>query len=619
MKKFLSKINIKISKTKIGRIVPEILIKLKSSRIATKISQISQKRQSNSEKYKATNFLLMIGFPLFITTLIEIIQMKTVSKFILFLFEKPSIVLFNILLASMIFITLLFLFKKGWVAVAVMGITLTTLSVVELFKFNTSGNHLILTDMKMAVNVGNLTRFAYIKITAPLVISVAILFIYIGAVFWFNPKLKIKMSKRLVTSGVSFATITCLLVTPSIAVPVYSFFDIDTTYSDNVFRVNEKFDNNNFLAFLAQTTTEFLSRKIDEPEYYTIDTIGEMLIPANKGTEIFKKPNVIMIMSEAFADFRIFDSLEIDPSIYESFDNIRNEGYAGRAVVPAFGSFTVKTEFELMFGLPVKSLNDPNMPQRLLLDREQQTMPRYFNSLGYNTNYIHTFASTFYSRERIFANYGYDNMYFDDDLTVPTEYYEAYISDTTIFNQIDTILAENEDPSFIFTTTMQNHQPYNPNEAYTTQLDYYLAGIKNMTGNLEEFINGLKELDEPTLVFFVGDHFPCFKGEDSIYNQLEINSQNCNELYEQSYFIWSNYDMDYSDAPNGPISAFYMPYVLLDLIDAPKDDLIQTMLDKSKSFPIYTTNYDNTTANDAELDMFTYDIVLGEQYLDEGK
>ncbi len=586
-----------------------------------KLAIVHNTRKNNSEKYKATNIILVLAFPIFISTLVEIIQMKTPEKYVEFLFSKPSVVLFSILLISFFFYALLMLVKKASIAAAVVGITMTTLSIVELFKFNTSGNHLILTDMKVATgtkSLGNLTKFAYIKITPELVVCVLILFIYLGAVFWFNPILKFKLKKRLITSFACFTTIFAMFFSPTIAAPVYSFFDVDTTSTGNVFKTNEKFENNNFVAFLAQTTTEFISRKVKEPEDYSVQTVSNMLENVPKDNSSFKKPNVIMIQSEAFTDFRIFDQLDIGNDVYKSYDNIRNsnKAFSGKAVVPAFGSFTVKTEFELMFGLPDKSLNDPNMPQRLLKDRPQQTIPSFYKSQGYNTSFIHTFARTFYSRGDVYQNYGYDNMYFDDNLTVPIEHFRAYISDTTIFNQMNKILKDNDDPSFIYTVTMQNHQPYDPSEQYpyASQLDYYLAGIKDMTQNLEKFLNSL---EEPTVVLFIGDHFPCFKGEDSVYNQLNINGENSNNLYVQPYFIWNNFGMDYYEAPNQTISAFYLPYIVLDLIDSPKNKITQTMLDKMKTVPIYSTNYDSTTPNDKELDMFTYDLVLGEQYLKE--
>ena len=40
------------------------------------------------------------------------------------------------------------------------------------------------------------------------------------------------------------------------------------------------------------------------------------------------------------------------------------------------------------------------------------------------------------------------------------------------------------------------------------------------------------------------------------------------------------------------------------------------MTDKMKDVPIYTSTYDNTIPRDEVLDTLTYDIILGEKYLD---
>lgn len=589
--------------------------------IKSRFDNLTKKRLENSNKYKATNIFLTLAFPIFLTAMIEIIQMKSVKAFVLFMFSRPTVLLFNVILVSILYAIVIFFTKKIYLATTGVGLALTTLAIVELFKFNTSGNHLILTDMKMAVNINKLKSFAYIKITPQLVVLCLIILAYLVAVYWFNPVIKTNLKKRLASASVCIASIVTLLFAPSVAMPVYSFFNIDTTYTDNVFRINEKFENNNFLAFLAQTTTEYLSRKVKEPEQYNQESITTMLSNVstdnNAAGTNYKRPNVIMIMSEAFADFRKFDELDIDPSIYAAYDRIKEKSFSGTAVVPAFGAYTVRTEFELNFGLPCKSLNDPNMPQRLLLDRPQQTIPSYFKSLGYNTNYIHTFDKTFYGRNKVFANYGFDNMYFSDNLTVPVENYEAYISDKVIFNQVEQMLKNTDEPVFIHTTTMQNHQPYNPTPEYTTQLDYYLAGVKDMLGNLEKMLEDLEKSGEPTVVFMVGDHYPAFKGEDSIYNTLGITGENAGHMYEQPYFIWSNYDIDTSKGPTEKVSSFYLPYIIMDMIDAPKSTFVQAMLDKMKTVPVYTTNYDINIPNDKELDMYTYDIVLGHQYLGE--
>ncbi|HAS78789.1 MAG TPA: phosphoglycerol transferase, partial [Ruminococcus sp.] len=407
--------------------------------VLEKIKHFNEIREKNSEKYKMTNLFLMFFFPVFIVSMAEINQSKTVSKFILFLFEKPTVMLFDVLLAGIIFCGLLFIFKKGWIAVTIQSVVYFTLSIVELFKYNTNGNHLILSEMKLFRSVKSLTSFAYIKITPVLVIYTLIVLAYIAAVFVFNPKLKMKMAKRIVPAAACVVSCTVFFAVPSVADPVYSLFSVDSTAANNVFRLNQKFENNSFLAFIVQTFSETISNKIVKPESYSADTIDDLLdVEVEKETnDDFIKPNVIVVMSEAFADFRKFDELDLDTDAYDSYDEVAEEGFKGTAIVPTFASFTVRTEFELLFGLPVKSLNDPNMPQRMLLDREQPTIVQCYDDLGYSTAYVHPFLSSFYSRKRVYSNFGFDTMIFDDSFTVPVEYEGTYISDETVFNQIE--------------------------------------------------------------------------------------------------------------------------------------------------------------------------------------
>jgi phosphoglycerol transferase MdoB-like AlkP superfamily enzyme len=580
-----------------------------------KIKEINSFRDKNSEKYKMTNFFLMLFFPVFIVSMAEINQAKSVSKFIIFLSEKTNIMLFDVLLASVIFIGLIFLFRKGWIAVTIQSIVYFMLSVVELFKYNTNGNHLILSEMKLFRSVKSLKSFAYIKITPLLVILTLIVAAYMVAVFIFNPKLKMKMAKRIIPAFVCISGCTVFFLVPAAAQPVYSFFNVDSTSADNVFKLNEKFENNSFLAFIVENLSETISNKIVEPEIYSADTIDDLLdVEVEKEQkDDFVKPNIIVIMSEAFADFRKFDELELETDAYDSFDEVAEQGYKGTAVVPTFASFTVRTEFELLFGLPVKSLNDPNMPQRMLLDREQPTIVQYYKDLGYSTAYVHPFTRSFYSRGKVYANFGFDTMIFDTDFTVPVEYEGTYISDKTVFNQIKKLVEDTDDPIYIHTTTMQNHQPYSEGDNTEQELSNYLDRIKITLDNLKELTESLAEIDEPTVLLMVGDHYPSFKAENSVYNQLDISGDNCSEVYEQSYVIWSNYIDDYSSlVPDEKISTFYLPYVIYNIIDAPKNTFIQTMTNKMKELPVYSTQYDSSIQNDEELDVLTYDRILGD-------
>ncbi len=580
------------------------------------IGIFNSKREENSGKYKMTNLILTILFPFFIVCMAEINQDKYPSKFILFLAERPSVMLFNFVIASLIFYGFLLLFKKGWIAVLTQSFIYMVLSITELFKYNTNGNHLIMTDMKLVKSVKSLTSFAYIKITPMLVTYVIIVLVYFGAVFWFNPKMKMKMSRRIAPAIACIGACIATVTVPAVSKPVYSLFDLDTTAADNTFKLNEKFENNSFLAFFCQTASENLANQLKEPENYNDDTVQAMMdIDVEEQAAFDKgKPNVIMIMSEALADFRRFDD-QLDLNIgdtYAGFDAVAAEGYRGTAIVPTYASWTVRTEFELNFGLPVRSLNDPNMPQRLLLDRAQPTIASYYKSWGYSTAYVHPFMGSFYSRQRVYANFGFDKLMFDEDFTVPINYYGTYIDDKTVFNQVEKLIKETDEPLFLHTTTMQNHQPYDQGEDPDDEMGNYFQWIGKTSQDFEAFINDLKEIDEPTVVFIIGDHYPSLKGENSVYDQLGMNGNNCSVLYEQPYIIWSNDDLDYSSIPDEEFSTFYAPYVLMNLIDTPRDSFIQAMMDKMETVPVYSTNYDPTVGRDEELDILTYDRILGD-------
>ena len=252
------------------------------------------------------------------------------------------------------------------------------------------------------------------------------------------------------------------------------------------------------------------------------------------------------------------------------------------------------------------------------MEREQQpTFAQYYKQNGYSTAYIHPFLSTFYGRDEIYSNYGFDKMLFRDDLTVKATQFREYIDDRTDFNQVLQELRNNDGPSYVYTSTMQNHQPYNLDENLT-EFQYYMEGIKQTDQYLGEFFDALKQLDEPTVVLFVGDHYPYFTDEDGVYEQAVFSQDNAYKLYQQPYLIWNNYGADYS-VPEEDVSAFYLPHLLVELTGAEQTPFIATMLDQIKVTPVYSSNYNREIAVNKALDELTYDRVLGNVFSEPDK
>ena len=588
-----------------------------------KLKRFNEKRESNSKKYSKFNTFLMLIFPVFICSMAEITQSKYFSTYFEFLKARPTVVFFDILLTAVVFTFLLAIFKKGWLAMTVHSVIFMALGTTELFKYGTNGNHLILSDMKLVKSVKSLTSFAYIKITPKLILCYLIVIAFLALVIYFNPQLKASPLRRVVVSCACVLPISALIVLPGFYSPVYKVFGIDTTSATNAFLLNEKFDNNHFLAFLIQTATESFENRLVVPDGYSeeyIDKIMDIPVDTQEDFNGGKKPNVIVVMSESYADFRVFDDLKVDDKYYKYFDKAISEGKGGIAITPTYASWTVRSEFELLFGLPVRGINTPNMPQRELADREQPALAQYYKDWGYETVYVHPFQSGFYSRSRIYGHFGFEKMIYHDDqaastdFTVPIKHFGTYVDDSSVFNQIISEIKTSDKPVYLHTTTMQNHQPYNQGEDPNDEFGNYLTWIQHTNEGLKKFLSELKTIDEPTLVFFVGDHFPSLRGETSVYNQLGLNGDNCNALYQQKYFFWSNYDADFSLIPDKEISFFYIPYVILNIIDAPRDQFIEKMNGFMETLPVYSSEYDSVTPKNDELDILTIDRVVMEEF-----
>lgn len=595
-----------------------------------KIRAFNQKRHERSDKLGKLNYVMLIIFPLFILSMAEIIQSKSVTRYLNMWGHHFGPMLFGLAITMLIFAFFLALFRSGWIAVLIESFVYLALSTTERFKYNTNGNHLIISDMKLFRSVKSLTSFAYIKITWDLVlcylIAIAVIFLF----YYFNPKVKWKPIPRASTGAVFVLIAFGFVMCRPFYRTAYAAFGIDDTYTVRQSKINEKFDKNGFIGFLLQTLSESYEYRLKEPENYSKEHVQDIQkdIPHiaagdfNGGV----KPNVIVIMSESYADFRVFDELKdrINDEAYKKFDEFCEEGESRRIITPTFASWTVRAEFELLFGLPVKALNDPNMPQREYnKEHELPALAQYYNEWGYNTAYVHPFQASFYGRKTTYPLFGFKELLFHDDdpegesnFTVDVEHYGKYVDDATIFNQLLELLNNSDEPMYIHTTTMQNHQPYNLGEDPDDEFGNYLQWIQHSNEAMETFLKQLEDIDEPTLVFFVGDHFPSLRNETSVYNDIDFSGERENLLYEQTCFFWSNYDADLSKVPEGKFSFFYVPYVLLDIIDAPHDAFIEKMMNFMKELPIYSTAYDPDIEHVDELDELTYDRVIGDLYSD---
>ena len=78
--------------------------------------------------------------------------------------------------------------------------------------------------------------------------------------------------------------------------------------------------------------------------------------------------------------------------------------------------------------------------------------------------------------------------------------------------------------------------------------------------------------------------------------------------------MWNNYDSSIFDKNINTISAFYIPFVLIDLINSKKTDFIETMQRLMNEYPLYSPSIQSSNSRNESLDLITYDRVIGENY-----
>lgn len=565
----------------------------------------------NSRAGRIAAIVAAVLFPICLVLMAEVNQSGDWGTIVQLILETPRIFLFDIGAVSVSFWLIGLLCRRAAFSAVINSFFWYAISCVEFYRYRASGSHFTLYDLSVMTNVGDVMKFAEIELFPFQFITLGVLILYCALLFVTD--LRVTLPKRQLISACSATLAMSLLFffVPGVSSAVYGLCGVEYGGLNNSFVQQEKFEKNQMIAFLVENLSDVVqTTRVQEPENYSeesIEVLGTEAVAQPQQTSV--KPNIITIMSESYADFREFEDLELE-EYYQNFDRFRSEGFAGDAIVPTFGGYTVRTEFELLFGLPIKSLNGTVAPQNMISEEEQTTVPSYYRSQGYTTTYIHPYTSELYRRAELYPYYGFDRVYFEDSFS-NASYYHGYIDDETAFGKaVDQILAD-EKPSYIHITTMQNHMPYGGDEE--EQFSYYMDGIGHTDEALGSLMEQLEQVDEPTIVLFVGDHFPGFTGEDTIYDQLGIDAKNCRQMYRQHYFVWSNYDFSFSLESEQAVSVFYLPWLLADQIGLAGNDITELLLEQYQQDPIYTMEYRNGYHNQV-LDTLTYDLILGDKY-----
>lgn len=312
----------------------------------------------------------------------------------------------------------------------------------------------------------------------------------------------------------------------------------------------------------------------NKPDNYSIQTIKlyeqkylpleeEQPIPPNQSVaeQKNKYPNIIAIMDESFADFRVFgNGLNTNIPVTPFIDSLEENTIRGYALASVFGGNTANSEFEFLTGSSLAFLPPNAIPYQQYIKGELGTLAWFLNDCGYTSTATHPCPPSNWSRGRIYPYFGFSNNTFESDY--PTDsYIREFVSDRAVFEHVIHKLEnkEKDKPMFVFAVTMQNHSSYNysgDNYTQTVELagysreypstEQYLTVINETDKAVEYLLTELKNSSENTVVVFFGDHQPAVENEfyNEIYGEGFDTLQEQMIQYKVPFFIWANYDID---------------------------------------------------------------------------
>ena len=302
---------------------------------------------------------------------------------------------------------------------------------------------------------------------------------------------------------------------------------------------------------------------IAEPEGYSEEGMRELEEKYDGSGESYvddveEQPTIIVIMSESYADLSVVGDFSTNMEVTPFYDSLTENTLKGYALSSVFGAKTPNSEWEFLTGNSMAFLPSGSVVYQQYISDTPTSLVSNLKNIGYTCVAMHPYYETGWSRNSVYPDMGFDEMYFIDDFD-QTKMYREYITDQEFYEKIVERYESrkaNED-LFIMGISMQNHGGYTEKydnfneEVRMLGLNYpdvnqYLSLVHESDKALEYLISYFEGVDEPVEIVFFGDHQPSLSS--SFYPYLNrkglsgLTLSELEDLYTVPFFIWTNYD-----------------------------------------------------------------------------
>ena len=481
----------------------------------------------------------------------------------------------NLLLIGALYLALLMLFNRFWIATPVLLAVAIIVGVIEHFKVSIRYEAILPSDLGfLGSNTGNLMSFTpgahWIILGALAVFLVFVaLFVVLNHVDGRHGRM-IRFDNKGLAAGIRLM----VFLLPSL------FFGL---YCDQVSTVGSW--ANGFSKALGDTpsmwdsvydaqrngplvsfTRQLNPTIMDEPSDYSEATMKEVVkryeaaaekINASR-TKNMTDSTVVYVLSESFSDPARVPGVKLNKDAIPEVRAIKSGTTSGLMLSSGYGGGTANLEYMGLSGLSMANFDSSlTSPYQQLVPGQHWT-PTINQMWGAPKNSIafHPYEPSMYSRATNYKKFGFAHFYTlqGDDIIKHRGKIDRspYVSDKATYQSALEDISSTDSNQFIQIITMQNHMPYNDwyadNEFKATAadgadslgsdevtaIDTYAKGASITDTETKNFLDELNKLDKPVTVVFYGDHLP------GIYETASQDTNNSLALHLTDYFIWSN-------------------------------------------------------------------------------
>lgn len=313
------------------------------------------------------------------------------------------------------------------------------------------------------------------------------------------------------------------------------------------------------------------------------------LTGSREGPVNSKRPDIIVVMNEAFSDIGVLGEFETNTDYMPFFRSLKENTIKGYAYSSVYGGNTANSEYEFLTGNTMAFLPAGTVAYQLYASEGDYSLTEQLSGLGYTPIAMHPYEDYCWNRQSVYEYYGFKDTYFIDDYE-KTGYVRYYIGDEYNYRKLISVYEEYKDrepekPLFFFNVTMQNHGSYyqdwanlkrsvfltGRNEERYPDLDQYLSLIKESDEALKTLIDYYSKTDNPTIILFFGDHQPSLDSEfyEEIFGKPaeEMTVSEREKLHMVPFMLWANYDIEERDGVDASLN--YLSPLLLEAAQLP--------------------------------------------------